>query len=98
MFNWKFWRKPCQFVEPTEANFLAFARTKRGSYNYMDSANCPFAQFLREACGITNPFVSGYDWEDLNNRGEWFPIPARVGNALPCTRTWEKLVKLLKAR
>lgn len=60
----------------TRKDFLAYAKTKSGSYDYCNNQNCAIAQYGREVLGLDKPYaraghlendgkiVAVYDWED----------------------------------
>jgi hypothetical protein len=43
---------------------LAWARTKSGGYDYLNSRNCALCQFLRETGRAAKPYATGFDWSD----------------------------------
>jgi hypothetical protein len=78
----------------TVADVLAWARTKSGSYEYLDNTNCALCQFLRETGREHRPYVTGYHWGSV--KAPLFTVIPRELQGPLCEGTFAGLVARLE--
>ncbi len=86
----------------TREKFLAYARTKSGTYDYTDNRNCAMAQYGRDVLGIANPYASAAGIETTSGSEilatySQEDISEEELNYHDDNTTWEGLVKILEA-
>lgn len=81
-------------------DFIAFASTRKGGYDYLKTFECPGAQFLEAKLG--RPVSLGGDYwrfgDEPYDPEAFKPIPEHIVQALvDVPRTWEALTSRLEA-